>query len=73
MTTDFLNKTSFWRNTIVYERKPTAQRYLLKESKSLGMVADSDCGSGSCSGTGCGDASCSSCASASCSSCASAS
>lgn len=71
--TNFLSKTSFWEKAIGYERKLTAQKYLLKNSKNVGMAVDSDCGSGSCSGTGCGVASCSSCASASCSSCASAS
>lgn len=70
---NFLRKTSFWGKAIGYERKLTAQKYLLKNSKNVGMAVDSDCGSGACSGSGCSAAACSSCASASCSSCASAS
>ena len=41
--TNFLSKTSFWEKAIGYERKLTAQKYLLKNSKNVGMAVDSDC------------------------------
>jgi hypothetical protein len=69
----FLDKTSFWGKSILYERKFTAQKYLLNEMRNDEIVrADSDCGTGSCSGSGCSGASCGSCAAASCGRCASA-